>query len=258
MRLKDRVAVVAGGSDGIGKATAQLLAREGAKVVVVARTQPRLEEAVREVRKHGEALAVQADVQREQDVQRVFDTAIHTYGRVDILAAVAGYGGAVVKPVAELSLAEWNEIFAGNMVNTFLCCREALKHMIPARRGSIVTFSSSAGATGNVNRSAYSAAKAGVVAFTRALAREVGPYNIRVNCISPVAATEKLRTGLSAQAKRMGVSLETVERSIVSGNALGRMPTPEEVAYGVLYLVSNDSSALTGQTIDINCGSTMR
>jgi NAD(P)-dependent dehydrogenase (short-subunit alcohol dehydrogenase family) len=258
MRLKDRVAVVAGGSAGIGKATCELLAREGAKVVVVARTQPRLDLALHDVRRCGEAIAAEADVQNEADVRRLFDTVIRAYGRVDILAAVAGYGGRVVKPVAELSLIEWNEVFAGNMVNTFLCCREALKHMIPARRGAIVTFSSSAAETGNVNRSAYSAAKAGVVSFTRALAREVGQYNIRVNCISPVASTEKLRSGLSAQAERTGVPLEQIERGIASGAALGRMPTPEEVARGVLYLVSDDSSAVTGQTIDINCGSTMR
>ncbi|MBI3742954.1 MAG: SDR family oxidoreductase [Chloroflexi bacterium] len=259
MRLKDRVAIIAGGSAGIGEATAKLFAKEGAKVVVAARTQPRLNEVLRAVQKFGDAIAVEADTQKEADVAKMCEAAMKKYGRIDIMAAVAGYGGRVVKPAIELSLKEWNEVFDGNMTNTFLCSREALKYMIPAKRGgSILTFSSAAASTGNLNRSAYSAAKAAVVGYTRALAREVGPHGIRVNCISPVASTEKLMSGLTAQAQRIGTTLEAVKKGITTGAALGRMPTPEEVAYTCLYLACDESSGITGQTIDVNCGTNMR
>ncbi len=259
MILKDRVAVVAGGSAGIGKAICKVFAREGAKVVVSARNQRRLGEALNEIRRIGEAIAVEADVRQEADVQRLFDATAATYGQVDILAVPAGAGGRVVNPVAELSLDDWNAVFATNMVGTFLCCREALKHMIPAKRGAIVTFSSEAADRGNEYRSAYSAAKAAVITFTRSLAREVGRYNIRANCLVPGAvSTKALEGGLRARAEKQGIPYEQVRQQLVSAHALQRMATPEEAAEEVLFLVSDAASALTGQALDVSCGSTFR
>jgi NAD(P)-dependent dehydrogenase (short-subunit alcohol dehydrogenase family) len=260
MEFKDRVAVIGGGSAGIGKATCMLLAQEGARIVMVARTQPRLGDALKDVLEvGGDAMAIQADIRNEQDVKRIFDTTIEKYGKVDIAVLLAHTGGPYpLKPAAELSLDEWNGVFLGNTVATFLCVREALKHMIPARSGAIVTFSSSAADVGLQERSAYSAAKAAVVAFTRTVAREVGRQNIRVNCISPAADTEGLRAGMSAQAERSGVDFDALYASIGDSTALGRIPTSEDVAHGVRFLLSDASRGMTGQTLDINCGSHMR
>ncbi len=260
MDFNDRVAVIGGGSAGIGKATCLLLAKEGAKVVLVARTEPRLGNALKDIQEiGGDAIAIQADIRNEEDVRRVFDTTRATYGKVDIAVPLAHTGGPQpLKPAVDLSLDEWNNVFLGNSVATFLCVREALKHMIPARSGAIVTFSSSAADVGLQDRCAYSAAKAAVVAFTRTVAREVGRYNIRINCISPAADTEGLRAGMSAQAERSGVDFDKLYASIGEGTALGRIPSSEDVAHGVRFLVSDESQGMTGQTLDINCGSHMR
>ncbi len=259
MKLKDRVAVVAGGSTGIGKAACKLFAQEGAKVVVAARAQPRLDEAVKEIRRFGEATAVQADMSKEADAKRLFESAVRTYGKVDILVATAGGGGPVVDAVADLSLDTWNAVFLINTTATFLSCREALKYMIPASKGVIVTVSSRAAGVGMENRAPYSAAKAGIISFTRALAREVGRYGIRANCLVPGAVlTEALQEGQSAMAAERGVTLEDYRKIYTQGTPLGRMATTEEAARELLFLVSDDSSALTGQALDISCGATMR
>ena len=131
--------------------------------------------------------------------------------------------------------------------------------MIPARKGAIVTFSSTAAEVGNENRSAHSAAKAGIISFTRALAREVGRYNIRVNCIAPgPVLTELLVRGFTALAAQQGTTVEKIKEWRLTASALQRFATPEEAAAEVLFLVSDDSSAMTGQTIDISCGIAMR
>ena len=260
MSLENRVAVVAGGSAGIGKATCMLLARAGAKIVMVARTQPRLDNALADVlAAGGDAIAIQANIQREDDVKRVFDTTIEKYGKVDIAIPLAYNGGDFpIKTAAELSLEEWNTVFLGNSTATFLCVREALKYMIPARSGAIVTFSSAAADFGLAERSAYSATKGAVVSFTRAVANEVGKHQIRINCVSPVADSEGLRKGMSAQAEVSGVDFEPLYASLGTSAPLGRIPSPEEVAQVVMFLISDASSGMTGQTVDVNCGSRMR
>ena len=260
MKLKDRVAIVAGGSAGIGGATCKLFAKEGAKGVVAARTQPRLDEAVKEIRQFGEATGVQVDVTKEPEIKRLFETAVKTYGKVDILVlSASGNVGRLVKTVAELTLDEWNHVFTLETGMTFLNCREALKYMIPARKGAIVTTSSTAGDVGMENRAPYSAAKAGIASFTRALAREVGRYGIRANCLSPGAVlTVALETGQRAMAVRRGITLEELRKAYNDANPLRRMAIPEEAASEILFLVSDDSSALTGQTLDISCGTMMR
>jgi NAD(P)-dependent dehydrogenase (short-subunit alcohol dehydrogenase family) len=251
MRLKDKVAIVTGGGTGIGKAIATVFAGEGAKVVVAARTISRLEEAVKEIKaKGGDATAMQVDVSKEDQVNRMAADTIKKYGKIDIMVCNhAGGGGG--GPLAELDLKGWQETMDINLTGTLLCCRAALKDMIPRKSGSIVNISSIAGTCGVPGIGSYATSKWAIIGMTQTMAVEVGDYNIRANSISPAAT----RTERFAGAYRVyNTTYEEMMKNLVGHYALRRVAEPEEIAKAALFLASDDSSAVTGQNLIVSCG----
>jgi len=208
-RLEDKVAIITGGGTGIGRATAIRFAAEGAKVVVTARRLPILEEVVAEITsKGGRAKAIRCDVSDEKQVQRMVADTIGAFGQIDILVNnhAGGRGGG---PVANMDLGGWNESIAIILTGTMLCCREALKYMIPRRQGSIVNVSSLAGMYGVAGLSPYGVSKWGVIGLTETLSIEAGAHNIRVNAVSPGATkTDRFEDPQKAFAKNRGIAYE--------------------------------------------------
>lgn len=256
MKLKDKVAIVTGGGTGIGRAISFALAREGAAVVVAARTFPRLEEVAKEIRAGGgRAKAIQTDISDHEQVKRLMAETIAEFGKIDILvnnAARATFNNA---DVADMALDEWYGSLAINLTGTMLCCKEALKHMIPRRSGNIINISSVAGMSGVPKESPYATTKWGLIGFTETLAIEVGKFGIRVNCISPGATrTDEFDNWVKVSAKDAGISYEEMMAKISDNNALKRIAEPAEIAACVVFLASDDSSAITGHNLVASCG----
>lgn len=182
--LEDKVAIVTGASSGIGKEIALSFAQEGARVVLVARREAKLQEVAREVlSRGGESLVVPTDVSQEMQVRPMVSEALRGFGRVDILVNNAGMGH--WGPVVDFKTQDWDEVFNVNAKGTFLCCREVLPAMMEQKRGRIINISSDAGKIPFAECSAYCAAKAAVIAFSRCLALETLPHNIGVHVICP-------------------------------------------------------------------------
>jgi len=182
--LKDKVSIVTGASSGMGKEIALTFAQEGAKVVLAARREAKLQEVAREVlSRGGESLVVATDVSQEAQVRGMVREALREFGRVDILVNDAGMGH--WGPVVDFKTEDWDEVFDVNAKGTFLCCREVLPTMVAQKRGRIINISSDAGEIPFAECSAYCAAKAAVIAFSRCLALEVLPHNIGVHVICP-------------------------------------------------------------------------
>lgn len=182
--LKDKVTIVTGASSGIGREIALTFAQEGAKVVLVARREGKLQKVAREVlSRGGESLVVPTDVSQETQVRAMVGEALREFGRVDILVNDAGMGH--WGPVIDFKTEEWDEVFDVNAKGTFLCCREVLPAMVEQKRGRIINVSSDAGKIPFAEGSAYCAAKAAVIAFSRCLVLEALPHNIGVHVICP-------------------------------------------------------------------------
>jgi NAD(P)-dependent dehydrogenase (short-subunit alcohol dehydrogenase family) len=256
MKLKDRVAIISGGGTGIGRAISFAFAREGAKVAVAARTLPRLEETAKAIRsKGGQAIAIQADISDHEQVKKMVAQTIDEFGRIDILVNNAARGTFNNADVADMNLDEWHDSLAANLTGPMLCCREVLKTMIPRRSGNIINVSSVAGISGVPKESPYAASKWGLIGLTETLAIEVGRYNIRVNCISPGATrTQEFEDWVKTSAKSFGISYEQVMGKLTENNALGRIAETEEIASCIVFLASDDSSAVTGHNLVASCG----
>ncbi len=254
-RLNDRVAVVTGAGTGIGKATALVFAAEGARVVLVGRTRARLEEVADEIKtKKGIAKIVQCDVSSETQVIHLMAETVRDFGKIDVLVNnhAGGRGGG---PIVNMDLAGWNETVAIDLTGTMLCCREALKNMIPRKTGSIINISSIAGVLGAPFLGPYPASKAGIIGMTMTLSMEVGQHNIRVNSLSPAATrTDRFENPQKAAARARGISYEEHMREILARYSLNRIAEPEEVAAVILFLASDESSAITGQNLIVSCG----
>jgi 3-oxoacyl-[acyl-carrier protein] reductase len=246
--LAGKVAVVTGGSRGIGAATARALAANGVDVAVVGRDQAALTAVANSIQAAGaRALPCRADVTDEADLQRLADTVSEHLGAVDILAAFAGGNGMPV-PTPEETVDHWRLVLDTDLTSTFLTTSAFLPVMLERRRGSIVTMSSSAGRQAARSNAAYAAAKAGVVAFTRHLANELAPNDVRVNCLAPSAIeTERLRSWTTTE----------VRRQLAESFPLRRIGQPADVAAATLFLASDASSWITGITLDIAGGKIM-
>jgi len=260
MRLKDKVAIVTGGGRGIGKAIALAFADEGARVVVAARTMAKLEETVDEIkRKGGEALAIKTDVTDEAQVERMVFETVKTFGRVDILVNNSGIGGPTAR-VVDMNLDEWNQVIALDLTGSMLCCKHVLKYMIPQKSGNIISIAAEGGRAGDGRagypmRSPYCCAKMGLIGLTETLSIEVGEHNIRVNAISPAAVRgERIINVVKGRAAATGIPFEELMAKIVHNYSLGRMAEEREVASVAVFLASDESSAITGQTIVSHCG----
>lgn len=251
MKLKDKVAIVTGAGQGIGEAIAKKLASEGASIMV---DDVNIEEANRVVQEiktqGGNAIAFKADVNRRDEVQNLVDTTLELFKGIHILVNNAGIRRN--RPLLELTEEDWDLVVDVDLKGVFNCTQAVLKHMMKQQYGKIVNISSLAG-IGSTNEIAanYSAAKAGVVALTKVTAKEAGPYGINVNCVAPGFI-------LTPQVEKM-MGKEALEKHIErrrSATVLGRIGRPEDVANLVFFLVSEDSSLMSGQIIRIDGGRT--
>ncbi len=247
--LKDRVAIVTGGSKGLGRAEAEALAGEGAAVVVAtAKSVSEADQVVRGLQDRGcRAISVQADVSQGADVQRLVDSTLRSFGRLDILVNNAGTTGPHYnKPLIEMPDELWDFMLGNHLRSVFLCIKHAAPHMIQRGWGRIINIASIQGRVGGRSTLGhYGAAKAGVIALTRTAARELGPKGITANVVSPgYIGTETLR-GIMAP-----TALEKLRLQI----PLGRIGEPLEVGRVVAFLASEAASYLNGAIVDVTGG----
>ena len=256
--LKDKVAVVTGGGQGIGRMIAVALAGAGADVVLAARSREPLEATRAEIEALGrEALVVQTDVCREESVQSLAEQTLAHFGHIDILVNNAGITGPTAM-LWEVPPAEWEETFAVNVTGPYLCCRAFLPSMIERRAGSIIFISSMTGKRPLVGRATYAAGKLALVGMARTLAWETGPYGIRVNVISPGAvAGERVERVIREQARVEGISLEESRRHFTANSPLGRMVPPQNIADAVIFLASDSAASITGEDLNVSAGTVM-
>ena len=247
MRLEDKVAVVTGGGSGIGRATALLFSREGARVVVAEFRPESGASAVSEiVADGGVALFSQTDVSNAAQVERMVRLSLEAYGRIDVLLNSAGV--LAKGSILDTDLATWQRVMDVNLTGTFMCCKAMLPHMIAGGGGSIINMSSSTGAhDGNAGSAAYVASKGGVTLLTRCMAIDHAEDNVRVNAIAPGPTdTPMLRQFLDAEGRAAFASTFPMKR-------LGR---PEELAQAALFLASDEASFVTGAVLCVDGGQT--
>jgi 3-oxoacyl-[acyl-carrier protein] reductase len=247
--LADKVALVTGGSKGIGAATCSVLAANGVRVAVVARGQERIDEVVGRLRRDGgEAIGIGADCLNAKDIERAREQAESELGPVDILVTFAGGFGAPT-PVHEIDEETWRYVIDSNLTSTFLTVKAFLPRMMDRRAGAIVTMASNAGRFLDITLTAsYAAAKAGVAMFTRHVAKEVGRYGIRANCVAPATTLSERVEGIMPQARL---------DEIAAMSPLGRVGLPQDSALATLYLASESAAWLTGVTLDVAGGRIM-
>jgi NAD(P)-dependent dehydrogenase (short-subunit alcohol dehydrogenase family) len=248
--LTGKVALVTGASSGIGYATAKVLAECGASISInYHRNEAGAEDARAQiVAAGGRAIAVQADVTRAADVQTLVESTVKELGPIDVLVNNAGSLVERLK-VLEMTEEQWDEVIDLNLKSAFLCSKAVAGEMMERRTGAIVNVSSIAGRTGGALGSAhYSSAKGGLIAFTKGLAKELGPHGVRVNAVSP---------GVIDTPFHQQFSTPEVMKAYVSMIPLGRIGTPAEVGKVIAFLASDAASFLAGETIEINGGMLM-
>ena len=256
-RLQGKVAIVTGANSGIGRATARLFAREGAKVVcsdIQETINPRIDRLIAE--DGGEALFSRADVTVQEDCDRMVAAALETFGGLHILFNNAG--GGVRKKIHEFTDEEWNFVVNLNLNGILRGARAAIPHFLKTRRGNIVNTASTFGFLASPDYPAYCATKAAVVNLTREMALDYGPMGIRVNCVCPGAIETPRFRGFPPRATlESDMAEERRAKMGASNKALLRMGRPEEIAYGVLFLASEESSFVTGHALVIDGGQTI-
>jgi 3-oxoacyl-[acyl-carrier protein] reductase len=247
MSLTDKAALVTGASRGLGRAIALELARRGAKVVVnYAKDADGAQSVVSAIREAGgEAQAVQADVSDFKAAEGLIKATVEAYGALDILVNNAGTTRDTL--IMMMSEADWDTVLQTNLKSAFNCSRAAVRTMMRKRYGRIINMTSVVGIAGNAGQTNYAASKAGLIGFTKALAREVAPRNITVNAIAPGFVPTALTNDLPAELKE--ASLKTIP--------LGRWGTPEEVAYATAFLASDEAAYITGQVLSVDGGMVM-
>jgi NAD(P)-dependent dehydrogenase (short-subunit alcohol dehydrogenase family) len=256
MLLAEKVAVITGGGRGIGRAIALRFAWEGAAVVVAARTKSEIDAVAEEVNKAGgRAAAVTADVAVEKDCERLIQEATAQFGRVDILVNNAGEYGPV-KPVEEIAPAEWDRVVAVHLRGSYLLMRLVLPAMYARGSGVILNISSLSAKSAFGWGSPYAAAKAGMLGLTRVAAAEAARKGVRVNAICPGPVTEtKMSKDLGQTlAERLGVSKEEQLSGFLNSVLQGRGQTANEIAAAALFLCSEEASAITGQSLNVDGG----
>jgi NAD(P)-dependent dehydrogenase (short-subunit alcohol dehydrogenase family) len=246
-QLDGKVALVTGGSSGIGRATALTFAREGATVVVADMQHDGGHQTVHMIQESGgEATFVPVDVTKAADVQAMIAKAVQTYGRLDCAYNNAGVGSRARAPLADYPEEDWHRIIAINLTGVWLCMKYEIPQMLQQGGGAIVNTASVAGLAGLPETSAYVASKHGVVGITRTAALEYARQGIRINCVCP----GYIRTPMTAQ------SMSDPDRltQMIAREPIGRVGNPEEVAAAVMWLCSDAASFVTGHTMTIDGG----
>jgi 3-oxoacyl-[acyl-carrier protein] reductase len=246
--LSGRVAIVTGGSRGIGRATVLRLAEAGADVVInYIQNEAAAEEVARQARVHGvQALPVRADVADVNQAAALVQKTVEHFDRVDLLVANAGvWEGA---PVEEMSEEIWDRVIDANLKGTWTTCRAVVPHMKRQRSGAIIIVSSTAGQRGEAGYSNYAASKGGQISFTKSLAAELAP-DIRVNCVAPGWVDTELNEGVFAD-KRF-------KQKIIDTIPLGRVATADDLAFSIVFLASDWAGSITGEVLNVNGGSVL-
>jgi 3-oxoacyl-[acyl-carrier protein] reductase len=243
INLIGKVALVTGASRGIGSEIAEQLAKNGAKVIINYSSSPsKAEEVVGGIKQNGgEALAIQADISQVAEIEMLFQKTIEAYGQIDILVNNAGI--MITKPIAAMTEEDFDKQFAINVKGTYFACQQAFHHM--NQNGRIINFSTSVAGQMFPTYSVYAGTKGAVEQFTRQLAKELGPKGITINAIAPGPINTELFT--------VGKTEEQIE-GIRKMNAFGRLGEPNDIASVALFLASEESQWITGQTIRINGG----
>jgi len=247
--LADRVAIVTGGSRGIGKAVVSMLASFGANVVVnYVKDEAAATATVNLALGHNvKAIAIQADVSKLSDAERLLQETVEHFARVDFLICNAGiWEGAAVESISEEL---WEKSLDINLKGTWSVCRAAVPIMKQQRFGRIVIVSSTAGQRGEPNYSNYAASKGGQISFTKSLAPELGPFGINVNCVAPGWVETEMTTDALGDAAQ--------QESIIKGIPVGRVATPEDIAGAIIFLCSNWANHITGEVLNVNGGSVL-
>jgi len=252
MELENKVAIVTGGCSGNGSSIAELLAREGAQVLIGDIREDQRTLARINARGGTAALFVQTDVRKSLDVQNLVDKAIANYGTIDVVCNDAGIE--LVRPLIQTTEEEWNRVLDTNLKGMFLVSKFALPHLIKKKKGSIINIASQLGLVGLERLAAYCASKGGVIMLTKAMAVEYGTYGIRVNCICPGA----IETPMMERELELEKNPEEAKRHFINLHPIGRLGRPEEVAEAALFLASDRSSFITGSALVVDGGFTTR
>ena len=247
-KLENKVALVTGGSKGIGEAIVSALAAEGADIGIAdVASLERAERSCEDIRKKNgvRAIVIKADVSVPGEVEAMAEAMLKEFGKIDILVNNAGIG--IDKGLAGTSLEDWNRVIAVNLTGVFLCTKAVLPSMLSRKEGHIINISSTMGLYGGVNISAYSASKGGVIAFTKSIARELIRHGIHVNTVAPGPTETDMLAGLTTEARKgLGAVVP-----------LGRPMVPEEIAQSVVFLASSSGDVYVGQTLCPNGGEFM-
>jgi 3-oxoacyl-[acyl-carrier protein] reductase len=238
--LQDRVSVITGGSGGIGLAIAKRFVDSGAKVVLWDINADAVNDAAKKV---GAVFASRVDVSSQDSIAAATKEVRSKFGSLDVLINSAGINGAI-GPVETYSPDVWRQVLEINLTGVFLCCREAIPYLLKARNGRIVNLSSMGGKDGNPNQAAYGASKAGVIAFTKSLGKELAETEVRVNCVTPAAIESDMFSKMTKEQQKFVLDKIPMRR-------LGR---PDEVAALVAWLSTEDCSFSTGAAFDLSGG----
>jgi len=246
-QFEGKVAVITGGSSGIGRAAAITFAAEGARVAIGARRAAESEETIRQIQAQGgDAIFVPTDVTRADQVQKLMDTAVNRWQRLDFAFNNAGIGGSAFISTADYSEQVWDDVIDVNLKGVFLAMKYEIPHMLKSGGGAIVNMSSVAGLIGGPVGIAYYASKHGVIGATKAAAIEYAQKGIRVNAVCPAVIPTPLSEGLFQNPE--------VEARVLAMHPMGRFGTTQEVADAVVFLCSNKSSYITGHALPVDAG----
>ncbi len=264
MRLAGKVAMVTGGGSGIGRGIVHCLAQEGADIVIPDIQAANAARVADEVKGLGRrALALECDVTRQADVDRVVSSALSALGRLDILVNNAGVASRPGMPFTNNTEADWDRVFAVNVKAIFLLAKTLVPHLMERRQGRIINIASIAGPISAVTMPPYSVSKMGVITFTRILAKELAPYNVTVNAICPGVLWTDFWQGLAAYIAETNPAFkgmtprQVFDKRVKDLIPMGREQMPEDIGWAAVFLASDQARNITGQALNVDGGTVM-